>query len=278
MAYYSVHRSNELYHHGIKGQKWGVRRFQNEDGTYTAEGAARRRVDVLNNRINLYKKITTNHIYKDESEDKDLRLKKGTTVYRVTRNKNEKLKNSVYNYTDADAPVYEGAFSKYLKMTGKEYGYGDDPKIYKKTYKTTEDIVAPSFNKMVADFQTRYASDEGVRKKVDYYRNMIEWYNMAQTDSDLWKSGPTGRAFLAYNLMLENDKKEVDGIIKRFSEMGYNAVMDYNNKDIYNKAVEPFITANGKKTLKEISTEPLSNDEINENYERIKKAYGRVAL
>ena len=24
---------NELYHHGIKGQKWGVRRFQNYDGT-----------------------------------------------------------------------------------------------------------------------------------------------------------------------------------------------------------------------------------------------------
>lgn len=32
---------NELYHHGIKGQKWGVRRYQNEDGTLTAEGRNR---------------------------------------------------------------------------------------------------------------------------------------------------------------------------------------------------------------------------------------------
>ena len=30
-----------LQHYGIKGQHWGVRRFQNEDGSYTAEGKER---------------------------------------------------------------------------------------------------------------------------------------------------------------------------------------------------------------------------------------------
>ena len=30
-----------LSHHGIKGQKWGIRRFQNPDGTLTAAGKAR---------------------------------------------------------------------------------------------------------------------------------------------------------------------------------------------------------------------------------------------
>ena len=24
---------NELYHHGTKGQKWGIRRYQNPDGS-----------------------------------------------------------------------------------------------------------------------------------------------------------------------------------------------------------------------------------------------------
>ena len=33
--------SDELYHHGIKGQRWGVRRFVNADGTLTPEGKAR---------------------------------------------------------------------------------------------------------------------------------------------------------------------------------------------------------------------------------------------
>ena len=31
----------ELYHHGIKGQKWGVRRYQYADGTYTPAGKKR---------------------------------------------------------------------------------------------------------------------------------------------------------------------------------------------------------------------------------------------
>lgn len=33
--------SSELYHHGVKGQEWGKRRYQNPDGTLTAEGRAR---------------------------------------------------------------------------------------------------------------------------------------------------------------------------------------------------------------------------------------------
>lgn len=33
--------SEELYHHGIKGQRWGVRRYQNEDGSLTVAGKIR---------------------------------------------------------------------------------------------------------------------------------------------------------------------------------------------------------------------------------------------
>ena len=34
--------SNELYHWGIKGMRWGVRRYQNKDGTLTPAGKKRR--------------------------------------------------------------------------------------------------------------------------------------------------------------------------------------------------------------------------------------------
>lgn len=37
------YESTYLEHHGIKGQKWGQRRFQNDDGSYTPEGRERYR-------------------------------------------------------------------------------------------------------------------------------------------------------------------------------------------------------------------------------------------
>lgn len=41
MYFRQQEKNDELYHHGIKGQRWGIRRYQNEDGSLTPEGRER---------------------------------------------------------------------------------------------------------------------------------------------------------------------------------------------------------------------------------------------
>lgn len=65
MVYYVS--NSELYHFGIKGQKWGIRRYQNEDGTYTELGKER---------------YSDSRMYKRKGGT----MKKGTIVSRVLVN------------------------------------------------------------------------------------------------------------------------------------------------------------------------------------------------
>lgn len=52
--------TNELYHHGIKGMRWGVRRFQNENGSLTPAGKIRVQ---QNNSLNSIKEKAINKAY-----------------------------------------------------------------------------------------------------------------------------------------------------------------------------------------------------------------------
>lgn len=46
MWYIAIEENTDyLAHHGIKGQRWGIRRFQNEDGSLTPDGLKRYKTD-----------------------------------------------------------------------------------------------------------------------------------------------------------------------------------------------------------------------------------------
>ena len=70
-------RQNELTHHGIKGMKWGVRRFQNKDGSLTPEG--KRRYDEPNQQSNSSPR--SNH--QSSSNAKKYKIPKNKSLHRL---------------------------------------------------------------------------------------------------------------------------------------------------------------------------------------------------
>lgn len=85
-----------IAHHGIKGQKWGIRRFQNEDGSLTAEGMARYGV----------KGIKKGHLSQD-NKGKYRLTEKGAKFYNKF-NKDDKLNSG----EEVDLNKYAQSLSK----------------------------------------------------------------------------------------------------------------------------------------------------------------------
>ncbi|MBR2591764.1 MAG: hypothetical protein IKD62_02225 [Oscillospiraceae bacterium] len=89
-----VNRSDELTHWGIKGQKWGVRRWQNEDGTLTEEGKEHYMTAARSGKLN-YKKLSDDDLNKINSRfARENQFKQNVKSYQDSRFSN-KLKNAV---------------------------------------------------------------------------------------------------------------------------------------------------------------------------------------
>ena len=88
--------SDELYHHGIKGQRWGIRRYQNEDGSLTTLGKMRYGIsearNVLASKIKSVNETRAlnykrKHLNKMTQEELDTELKRQQTLTAINEEK-----------------------------------------------------------------------------------------------------------------------------------------------------------------------------------------------
>ena len=106
-----INQTDYLYHHGIKGMKWGVRRYQNYDGSYTKAGIKR-----FNDSLDKYEKANSRY----KSAKKDGTSKTEITNARLNRKKTKQRLNKDYKHLSQDKLADKGKelYAKGKTITG----------------------------------------------------------------------------------------------------------------------------------------------------------------
>lgn len=107
---------NELFHHGIKDMRWGVRRYQNQDGTLTEAGRKRYAKDIAKN--NQKKR-------KDRAEESSLKDPERWVKEDLEKNKRfaDSINNAVRQAQNIERETREKPVKKRMdlsKMTDQE--------------------------------------------------------------------------------------------------------------------------------------------------------------
>lgn len=288
--------SNELYHFGIKGMRWGIRRYQNRDGSLTTEGKIRLAARGVRTEENLTEKT----------------IPKGTKMYRTTAyEKDTKAGKSIYvTYKEVDRELYRSGsdVKRYANIRG-----GNDP-VYEHEYELKTDLRVPSLKK-IREIEQRVITNTKHHQEVgESYvkaRLSMEYYGTGEI-SEISKiskmiaknGGPSADIYKKVVKMYDDDwraddyyhnalriydgKKYIDksdylsierslgvaentkkAIIRELQKEGYNAMYDNASIGVQSdgkfskiqEGVEPLIIFDSKSSLNEIKTTSVDRAE-----------------
>lgn len=215
-ATYMIDKRNrsELYHHGILGMKWGVRRYQNEDGSLTPAGRSRYGVKKL-------EKETINRAYKEKRANgghyllKQYRRSTGANYDKAMKDFGKHALNDK-TYRELSKKAFDAEYKRLMA----EKPYVDDDDKYGEYWgsKQSRDLTD-------ASVKAKQAKDDYVKKLAQDYVDVIKDAKIKDM-----KIKPEDVEFVKSCLSDKDNKPDIWDV--------YDDNLEYNPDNFYEKWVE----------------------------------------
>ena len=176
-----------LIHYGIPGQKWGVKRFQNDDGTYTTEGLQRRRQALQNGASKAELKRMDEVAKRELIYNKNL-IKRQKSINRKFDKITEKIKSD----KEAGKQIKDGKIKKAIKL-GTDFRKIDyiakDPSFYYNKRDEVAEFAKKAGRVGLLGLPLVAIKDTSANKKIKKYYEKVFEQARNESIADLEKHG-----------------------------------------------------------------------------------------
>ena len=252
-----------LAHHGIKNMHWGERNgppYPLSRKKKRSQKRKRKKTQLAKNAKKLLKGTRLNSV----SPENDSNAYKNRDTWMYTFDPNDKW----------DSKVYKGPFSVYKMRQAGAY-------IYEHQFELVRDLKMPTNKERVDEFIKLYSDNrKQVYKDLKRTKKMLDASGVEANKpiskkilKDLKTKAQFYAAYEIFNHAMENISrfKSTRAYAKIMAEK-YDAMVDDNNKRIYNGVHNPLIIFRANEVLKDIGkAKYIDVEEIKKNYYEVKE-------